>query len=86
MKITFKDGQVVAVAESLGDVERLMVMCAVVTKKHRKHKKHAFMKVCGRCGKEFKGKQGLAVHQAKCLKTKIAEPVMPLEVKPFWKS
>lgn len=31
----------------------------------RKHKRHMFKKQCSLCGKEFQGKQGVAVHMWK---------------------
>lgn len=63
MKIYIKDGRVCAEAETLSDIETLQILGA---RKHKPHKKHNFMKVCDKCGNEYKGLRGLAIHYAKC--------------------
>ncbi len=69
MKIRHYKGSVMAIAESLGDIKTLLSLEGT-TRTHRKHKKHNFKKACYKCGKEFKGKAGLAIHMVKSHKDK----------------
>lgn len=73
MKYTIKDNNIVVEAETARDnfaLTKLMTDLPEkkesVEVKHRKHKRHMYLKTCDRCGGKFKGKIGLGIHQAKC--------------------
>lgn len=63
---TYKNGQFVAVAESVSDVKYLLAHKSYettdTTPTVRKHKKHNFRKKCEHCSKSYKGIQGLGIH------------------------
>ena len=72
MKVSLIDGRTVATAETIADVKTLMSLVSEGgVRAYRKHKKHNHKKVCYKCGRAYKGKQGLAKHQSKCLKVVV---------------
>jgi hypothetical protein len=71
MKLTYKNGTVRAIAESIDDV-RILIALTTTPKAElttTKHKKHTHMKTCELCSKEYKGLRGLKIHQVKCKKS-----------------
>lgn len=78
MKLFSKDGIVTVQAETIEDVKTLFALGESTGRKHKPHKKHAFMKECPGCGKQCKGLRGLGIHRAKCLVPPIKEQVSPV--------
>ena len=83
MKYEFNGKFIVAEAENAND--NLELLATIKTKeqivgevkKRKKHKKHAFTKICPKCGRECKGLMGLGIHMSKHKKDLLDYPSLP---------
>lgn len=62
MKITMSDGKMIATAETIEEVQKLLSL--VETKNNDvKVKRTPYKRACAQCGKKYHGLRGLALHR-----------------------